>query len=218
MAYAVKKAGNWKKRKYTPKRKFVSSDMVMVPRASLPKPATKYINSSAQDTNFNAAGNIYALAQPGQGLTDSGRVGDEINLLSLRLQFWLMGQDATGTRARVTVIQWMDDNQFTSPSMGQIFADTTYPWASMFVYDAVKAGKFRVLRDECVSLEEGTGYQKYYDWYIEKKRFPNPKIQFQGSGSSARGQLYIILCADKIQGGQGQEPKFSLQSRTRYTD
>lgn len=182
--------------------------------------ATKYIGYHQYQTTFDGVnGQIYSLVTPTLGSSDSQRIGDTVNLISLRAQLWLACDPSEAqTKARVIIFQWMDSNQYQAPDATQLFTNSSYPWASSFIYDSVKGGIFRVIRDEKVALDAGKGHIQALDMFIGASQLPRSNVQFLGSGPSAKGQIYIAIFSDKIGPPQDALPKFDLTVRTRYTD
>lgn len=153
--------------------------------------------------------------------TQSGRIGNSINLKSFDFSYTLYAGDSVNN-VRVIIFQWLLDNT-TVPTVGDIVIGTggAYDWLKPINYEYRR--NFRILYDQVHGLSTNAGNNntitrklKFYG-----KRLPVKKITFetntaQGfSASIIKGALYYMLVSDSA---VATHPRIEMNGFMRFTD
>lgn len=177
-------------------------------------------------TNFNFGGgnNMYNLTSIAQGLQDTQRVGDRIDLKSIFIralfQFNLNPQDRTPI-IRLTLFQWKQDNQVVTPTAADIFQNPTagIPGSILEPLLLDKNKKYKKIFDKFFPLSIYGGQDtKVIELFINKKF--SSMLEYGNAATTGMNQIYLMVNTSDNIGLQnnGERPLMTLRSRVRYLD
>jgi hypothetical protein len=181
--------------------------------------ALKVIQGKAEDDSFdvgfgssvNSTGSLTKLTTIPQGLTDSSRVGDQVEVFKLSIIGCLQNSssDLTNT-CRLILFRWEQDDSSAAPASVSDILQTASPY-SPYNRDNLRARKFIVLYDKvlCTGLQ-GPSISKF-----EKDVGCNFKIKFQGSANTGTSHIYALQVSDST---AIPDPQMQWVARTWYHD
>lgn len=169
-------------------------------------------------------GNIYELTDIPQGVLDTNRIGDKVNLESIYIKLRLL-YDITGNTVwnmvRVVIAQCTQDTGAYTPVLSDILQT---PSTAINTRDILcpkrvdLSGRWRVLYDQSFTLDQRNCLQHYEEIFINT-RFKK-QIEYTESGTTGLNKCYIFLLSDSdgiTYPGTGY-PLFHLHSRVRFYD
>lgn len=172
------------------------------------RPISTYTNASTQD--------IY---QPSQGTGDTQRIGDETEIESIFVRYYLRYSDLStyvSLSVRVLIIQWMEDSLTTGdPSPTDIIQNLSGLHDAYNPRVLDKDVKYRVLHDKIHELNR-YDIAGVTEVYINKgfNRF----VKFTNAGTSGVGKIYIMYLHGETAAAVDDNPYISFRTRIRYFD
>lgn len=147
-----------------------------------------------QTVTPGTAGYVAILSSCDQGLTSNARLGNEIKMLSLRMNVVITPNNLSNSDAcRMIVFRYKPGVNKTLPTLANIFFATSINVGS--VYNFVNRAQFQVLKDVLLDCSYGNG-SKHRTFNINLKK----KIATFNNTTSAdfdQGHVYVLfLCAD----------------------
>lgn len=174
----------------------------------------KYISTVVASSISNTPG-IQPLTFPGQGTTDQTRVGDQIRLRSLEVDYsWSISGTVTPdsyNRVRLIVFQWYPQIGF--PVAADILLlPTNQPWQSPLSHD--QRFQYRVLYDKThvISAQNQFSMQRK----VMITRIPHRKMQFVGGNATdADNRIGFLVVSDS---GLVDHPSFEAIFKLNFSD
>lgn len=170
----------------------------------------KYFYNEVLAISMGITGGIYDFTPIPQGITDSERVGDTINIKEIEFRWAASMSVGTslpgGTTFRVTVIQW---NQIsTSIAFSGVYQGT--PFISAFNHDNVEAGNFTVLYDafKCIGYAGPTNDCDRVTLVPTKKQ-----VEYTAATLNGFGKIYVLISANNT-----AYAGIDIASNVHYTD
>lgn len=151
-----------------------------------------------------------------QGISDTQRIGDQIDLCSIQGRYALSVGAGDGTNImRVSVVQWLEDTSVTgTPIYGDILQYSTSPADIVSPWELDKNKRYRVLWDKLFTLVEGADTAvQIIEFYINKGF--QKKIQYTNGATTGIGKIYLMFESDSV---LASHPQLSGYSRVRYFD
>lgn len=169
------------------------------------------VTSMSQQTD--STGHIYTVNDVPQDLTDSGRVGDSIDVAGISLSMWrVLPGSATGRfSVRVLVIH---DKQNTITSMDQVFLGTGGTYAPFLAFVKDQRLAFSVLYDS---------FPNHLDQYnkgdcIRWRRKMSLKTRFAGGGTDIVTGCIKLLLISNVGSANNTKPLALGHIRVDYFD
>lgn len=168
-------------------------------------------------------GNITQLTMPAQGTTDTTRVGDTINISSIRFMFSIFRpQVGTGSAyavpniGRVIIFQWKGPNA-TVPVPSDILQTVGTSVGVHSAYTVDQKINFTVAYDKSFSFSQNGNAERIVRKVISGKKLKK-KIQFNaGSALVFSDAIYVLFITDNGASDINQVTSF-MRSRILYTD
>lgn len=194
---------------------------------------------SIAPTAITNAGTILQLAYISQGDADNERVGDEIYLVDLRMNFdciasqatlgsWLAG-DAYNNM-RVILFRWYSDSYTNPPTLTDVLrAGNNYTYLDMYNDNSINSGILHIVYDRVFILENtpywngtttlfASGQSSIHNVMnkrIRGRKLGRKKVTWDPTGNDGYGHLYILMVSDS---GTTPHPYAQFQISLRYTD
>lgn len=178
------------------------------------KVETKYLSTSEALT-VDYGGVIRKLTGVAQGGADYQRLGDQIQMKSLTIRFAPSNMADTFNILRCIIFKWTQDDNVTSPYPSTLLNSTGYTTAplSAWVFDAMRAKKFKVLYDKTFDLNQDLSVADKLPKVIHLKI--KNKINFFASTVNGTGHIYMLLISDS---GLAPHPIINYVSQAFFTD
>jgi len=171
-----------------------------------------------------AIGQVYN--DPLEGTTDNLRVGDKIELRSVKVRYQLTFPDATNF-VRLIVLLWEDP---TTPLVSEILQDTasaTDTLNSPYHHYNLQSKRFIPLYDKTfvggtgtnvgtgTYMTSGAGPIRYGTLAFYGKRLPKKKIVYSDGTANKKWEMFFLLVSDS---GVAPSPMLTWTSRITFTD
>lgn len=161
-----------------------------------------------------------ALTAPSQGVADTERIGDKINITSISFRFSITAADGTNL-IRLLIFQWHEDDNVSVPVISDILTDPTSGALSPVYYhynhDTI-GHKFTVLYDKVYNLSGddvgGENQQVYKSMYIPRK-YMKRSVKFTGGSIKGMNHVRFLCVSDS---GSVSHPSMDWIARAHYTD
>lgn len=207
----------FKRRKFSVKKRRVPKSTKKYVKAVINKNIeTKYYDGTIISQGVDWNGVVFGpITDIPQGDTDSNRIGDKVNLKSLRMRFTIQWAD-TINLMRIVVFQWIPTS-LTLPSVADIFPASNlgnffspllnYVWDDksqrIILYDKV----FRMVSNNDSGF---TVHKKKVSLKFAKK-----KVNFIAGSNDGYNHLFILAISDS---GAAAHPNLQLVRRVTYKD
>lgn len=165
--------------------------------------------------NVTSSTFAYDLCDPVQGITDTSRIGDRINLqsvqLSLRLAYTIPAL------MRVMVVQWHDNSNDLAINTVDLFQFGASPATSNSIMSPLnidQSDKFTILYDRKISFNpqfSTSNTIKTKNIYLNKRFRRN--VDFNEASTSGVNKVYLIIFSDSVTAGA-----CNGYARVRYYD
>ncbi len=142
---------------------------------------------------MSTTGTVFALSNPGQGLTVNGRLGAQVEMKKLIIRLTVyQDTSATPTACRISVVRW---NHPGVPTFAEIYDYTASVDAvhSPFNYNSLKY--IDVLYDTVKSMN--TNYNTEHNIEIVRDSLGTAQW-ITAAGAPDRGHLYMLIRSDSV--------------------
>lgn len=178
----------------------------------------KYIDMSLLNTNTGTTWNVYNLTVIPQGLLDSNRVGDEVEVKDIELRIRTYVNSSAGvTNAssvlRVVIAQYYEDTTIAALTAGEFFSTTTGGSAYLSTYNHDTRRTYKILYDDSMTVN-ATGEASASRVIMVKPG--RKKIRFVGAGNNAEGHIILLTVSDTL--STLYPPTVDWYSRVNYVD
>lgn len=215
-AFRVKRRRRRRRRGRGLNRKQVAMVKSVVNKKLASEIELKHYDQIVNTSNDFAFTNSLSLFDPTQGVGDTQRVGDVVNLKSIFLRFVLSGVDATNIQ-RLQVIQWMEDTTVATPNMSITLQHTSGATVAPEILSPLQIDKkyrYKVLWDKSFShVFDSETRQQIYEVFISKG-FAR-KVEFTNASTSGLNKIYLLFISDSQ---AVAHPTIEGYSRIRYSD
>lgn len=172
---------------------------------------TKY-HDFVVNSSITAGGGVSAMVAPAQGIKDTERVGDSIQLKKLVYNLAFSGADTTNI-IRFIIVRWSLNSATSSPTVTDIL-ETATPTA-LYNYDQYNQGKFHVVFDRSFACT-AVGWNLYVArGAIWGKKLGRKKMQFNEAATSGLWQFFWLAITDSV---AASHPTIVGDMRLEYTD
>lgn len=174
---------------------------------------------SAHDMSYDAP-YIEHLTDCSQGSTSFTRVGDDIEIKELIVNFKLAASVNTITFARVMIIQWFKDTNVDTPTLQDLITYYTNPDAFSYLatIDGVKRKFFKVLYDRMFEAQNNVSSEtQNYVVRVRRRKFGRKKLQYNAGATGGRNMIYLLAFSN-VSDASGNEPNITLFKRVTFKD
>jgi len=174
------------------------------------------VNLSAQ--SLTAGSTITTLSNPPQGVGVRQRVGDDIELRSLRLNYQIVQLNADiYSDSRIIIFRWYPNTGLASPSLASIL-DNTAAIGLYSQYSWDTRDQYKILYDRTHSMSGTTAAptsNSTISVMLHKVHVANLKIQFAAGATTGSNQIFALWISDSV---IAPFPLISWSTRLRFTD
>lgn len=172
---------------------------------------TKFIDFSV-NSNIDAGGSISAMTPPPQGVKDSERIGDSIQLKKLVYNLSFAGADTTNI-CRFIIFRWALNSATSTPTVTDILQIATP--SSLYNYDQYNQGKFHIVYDRSFACT-AVGWNLYIArGALWGKKLGRKKMMFNEAATTGLHQFYWLAITDSI---AASHPQVIGNMRLEYSD
>lgn len=201
-------------KKYAKKRTYKKVGMKKYVNRAITKALNSNIEKKYHDLwNVGGVSSTTALnkltAIP-QGTTDFNRIGDQCKLKNIQMRFQLACADTIQTY-RLTVFRWNRDDAVSTPTAAILYQTIGSSISSNPNWDNIRKGDFTLLYDKVITQTLANNANTF----IKVFRKINSRIDFNGSGNTGKGHIYIAMTSDS---GVASHPVIDQYSRVVFTD
>lgn len=188
----------------------------LIDQSDAKKTEKHYVDISSGGGGVSYLGSLIDLTVIAQGVTDSTRLGDSINLKSVQMK-WTWSLGTTPNTVRVIVFQWFGDANIDAPTPSSILQGTFIggvgaPHAP-YTKDSV-GFKCQVVFDE-VQLLDTYRPSQLGSFMITADKFRHKKVQYNGGGTTAvANSVWVLFISDDA---LAAFPIIVYVERTRFT-
>lgn len=129
-------------------------------------------------------------AAPAQGTGEGDRIGNKVNIVSMKFRGMVGDALNFGSIIRGTIVQWKEED--TTPGMSDVFENSNYP-ISPYHRENVKLGKIKVLWDRTWTTS-GTGQNTIA--FNTSLTNMIKKLQFEPGLFSGKNKPYVLFSSD----------------------
>jgi hypothetical protein len=163
-------------------------------------------------TTVGYTGVIVDLASPSQGTAVNNRIGNNIFVRDVRINWNLLVADTTNL-VRLTLVVWFPNDASDSIQLNEVYTDTGSGTRSCLAgINPTKPSRFRLLHDELLSLDT---YHPQLSGSIYKKFNNDQKVSFNSSGTTGMSKFFLIAVSDS---SAIPDPSFNYEVLVNYTD
>lgn len=187
-----------------------------VHRAIVGAPEHKYFARPFVGLQPVVGGNFLNISGIPQGLTDTTRIGDSVNLLSIETCYTLYINNALlfvdACFVRLIIFKWHPNDATVTPSLNDIL-DPLAVGATQICAPLSHDPRalFTMVMDKTLTLNE----VNLLNHHSRRKKALKGKIKYQAATTNAIGQLYFLYLSDVV---LAQAPTLNWFSRINYTD
>lgn len=183
-------------------------------KAVVNKDEKKFWLSSQEGNSIDFSGEIsQKLVDPTQGNGFNQRIGDVINLQSIKIRGTVL-VGSTTNYMRIVLFRWRSDSNLDIPAVDKIFG-SSYTGSGLAPYSPIEAEKsvrekFTVLGDKFVVCHQDKPLVAF-----NFNRKLNTKVYFNRAGQQGKGHIYMAFLSDD---GAITYPAVTWVAETVYTD
>jgi len=212
----------------TPARKAIKSIARREAKSVLARATEmKFHHVSVSSTKVTNSGttNDYLITQFGQLLTDSGRVGDTVNLKRFHVKGILEPPTTAGQNSAMRFVILRSKQRYTAAIASTEWADvfnSTYTSTVQSVnaprnMDTLKS--YSILYDKVFTFKGGSDSSATKPIALDIDLKLNSKLQFEGGSTNyGNGHIYIFAISDNLSATAADQPAMSWVSTIYYTD
>lgn len=162
--------------------------------------------------SVSSAGYLLHLTNIAQGDSDTTRDGDALNLKSILINLSAAAGD-TYNIMRYTIFQWLPSSSLSvaTPTLGDIYQDTTTPVISTFAHDSRK--NYRILYDTSFTVDTDFPNKVKHIRIYGKKLIR--QVQYVGGTVVGNNNVYMWAVSDS---GAATHPSVTYVGKTNFTD
>lgn len=175
---------------------------------------TKYHNQLNVGSSPSYTGAISLMNDIAVGTDDQTRVGDELYMKSISLNYNVTVSSTDSTNVvRAIVFQWFDDSTASLSSILQQTGDLSAV-VSPYHHDNMYGKKFKILYDKVHLVNDASNPQSYGSISITKIK--RRKVHYTaGSSTPDNNRVYLAFISDSA---AASHPSVNYYLRIRYTD